>query len=319
MALPLVSVCFIAYNHVQFVGAALKSVIEQDYPNLEVVIADDGSTDGTGDIVQSFVANHSEQLVLLPPRYNQGIAGIVSNYNRALMKCRGKYIAFLEGDDVFLLGKIAKQVQRLEADERRVLCGNDVEVFDSMTDKRLYLMSEVARMRRGRGADLVVRHNVPFTTVSMMIRATAIPKHGFDDRLRIVLDWKFWIDCLAPGGHFGYVDGVLARYRRHATNITKLHFPTRQDDEFVTLALVESRYPHLVASCRYSRARVLLSSGVGCLRRGEWARARLYLLNALRQSGRPPWKAVVALLLPLLPERLVVPILKKQRSATAVA
>ena len=318
MALPLVSVCFIAYNHVQFVGAALKSVIEQDYPNLEVVIADDGSTDGTGDIVQSFVANHSEQLVLLPPRYNQGIAGIVSNYNRALMKCRGKYIAFLEGDDVFLLEKIAKRVQWLEADERRVLCGHDVEVFDSMTDKRLYLMSEVARMRRGRGADLVVRHNVPFSTVSMMIRATAIPKHGFDDRLRIVLDWKFWIDCLASGGHFGYVDGIWARYRRHATNITKLHFDTRQDDEFVTLALIESRYPHLIGSCRYSRARVLYSCGVGCLRRSERARARIFLLNALKQSWRPPRKAFIALLLAFLPGRLLASILKRLRSAEVV-
>src|SRR3989441_12084476 len=224
MALPLVSVCFIAYNHVQFVGAALKSVIEQDYPNLEVVIADDGSTDGTGDIVQSFVANHSEQLVLLPPRYNQGIAGIVSNYNRALMKCRGKYIAFLEGDDVFLLEKIAKQVQWLEADERRVLCGHDVEVFDSMTDKRLYLMSEVARMRRGRGADLVVRHNVPFSTVSTMIRASAVPAPGFYDRFRIILHLEFLIYLLVSGGHFCYVGGIWGRYRRRAPQNSKIHF-----------------------------------------------------------------------------------------------
>jgi glycosyltransferase involved in cell wall biosynthesis len=319
MTLPLVSVCFVTYNHAQFVGDALKSAIDQDYPNFEMVIADDGSTDGTEEIVQSFARSNPEQVVLLPTRRNEGIPGIVSNYNRALAKCRGKYIAFLEGDDVFLPGKITKQVQWLETDERRVLCGHDVEVFDSASNKRFYLMSEITRLRHGQGADLVVRHNVPFTTVSMMIRATTIPSHGFDDRLRIVLDWKFWIDCLAAGGHFGYVDGVLARYRRHATNITKHHFATRQDDQFVTLALVESRYPHLVASCRYGRARVLCTSGVGCLRRGNRVQARQYLLNALAQSGRPPWKAAAALFLTVLPGRLVLAILKMRRSSAAVA
>jgi len=318
MSHPLVSVCFVTYNHAQFVGEALKSAIHQDYPNIEIVIADDGSTDGTERIVQQFAADFREKVVLLPTNPNQGIEGIVKNYNRALAACRGKYIAFLEGDDVFLPEKIAKQVQWMEADERRVLCGHDVEVFDSARGKRLCLMSDVARMRHGRGADLVVRHNVPFSTVSIMIRASTLT-HEFDDRLRIVLDWKFWIDCLASGGHFGYVHGVLARYRRHATNITKLHFGTRQDDQFVTLALVESRYPHLIASCRYGRARVLYSGGVRCLRRGERARARAYFVNALLQSGRPPWKAVVALALTFLPARLVDPILKRQRSALAAA
>src|SRR5438445_1399149 len=291
---PLVSVCFITYNHVEFVGQALSSAIGQEYENLEVIVADDGSSDGTGDVVERFAKDFPERVLLLPRKPNQGIGGIVDNYNRALMACRGKYVAFLEGDDVFLPGKVAKQVEWLEGDERRVLCGHDVEVFNSVKNKPLYLMSEVCRMRRGRGADLVVRHNVPFSTVSTMVRATAIPTGGFDERLRIVLDWKFWIDCLASGGHFGYVAGVLARYRRHRTNITKFHFQTRQDDEFVTLALVESRYPHLVASCRYSRARVLYTSGVGFLRRGERSLARIYLLTALRQSGRPPWTPAIA-------------------------
>ena len=319
MPRPLVSVCFVTYNHAEFVSHALRSALAQDYSNFEIVIADDGSTDGTADIVQHFATENPERVVLLPRRANQGIPGIVGNYNRVLRGCRGEYIAFLEGDDVFLPGKIAKQVEWLETDERRVLCGHDVEVFDSASNKRLYLMSELVPMRRGRGAGLIVRHNVPFSTVSIMIRAAAVPTQGFDDRLRIVLDWKFWIDSLAAGGHFGYVEGVLARYRRHPTNITKHYFQTRQDDQFVTLALVESRYPRLIAACRYSRARVLLSSGVGCLRRGERSQARYYFLNALRQSGRPPWKVFVALLLSFFPERLLAPVMGKRRGAATTA
>ena len=211
MSLPLVSICVPTYHHVNFIGEALRSALEQDYPNLEIIVADDGSTDGTATIIHDYAKKHPGHIVALPSRPNQGIPGIVTNYNRALKACHGKYIAFIEGDDLYLPGKIATQVAWLESSERRVLCGHDVEAFDSGTGRILYRWSERWPLRNSGGVREVIRYQVPFATVSVMLRASAVPSQGFDDRLRIVLDWKFWIDCLSGGGDFGYVPGIYAR------------------------------------------------------------------------------------------------------------
>ncbi len=293
MSQPLVSVCVPTYNHVDFIGGALSSALEQDFDSLEVVVADDGSTDGTYDVVRDYEEKYPGRLVVLPSQPNRGLAGLVTNYNRALRACRGRYVAFLEGDDLYLPGKITRQVEWMEADPRRALCGHDVEAFDSHSGQRLYLWSDHFRLRSGKGARNVVRGNVPFCTVSVMIRASTVPPGGFDERLRAVLDWKFWIDCLASGGRFGYVEGVHARYRRHSGNLTARFQEIRQDDQFVTLGLVESRYPHLFGSCRHARAALCYSMGIAALRSNDRRRARLCFANAVRAGSTPGWKAAV--------------------------
>ncbi len=316
MEQPLVSVAFITYNHASFVGEGLSSAAEQDYPNLEVVVADDGSTDGTMEIINEYAHKYPDRFVVLPSKCNQGVRGILLNYNRALAAAKGKYISFLDGDDMYLPGKITKQVEWLEADGRRVLCGHDVDVFDSMTGRNLYFWSERFPLRMGRGADTIVRYNVPFGTLSIMVRATSVPACRLDDRLRVIGDWKLWIDCLASGGYFGYVDGVFARHRRHDNNATNVYSQIAEDDEFVTLALVESQYPHLVSSCKYARASLFYRMGLDSLFRGKRARARVHLMNAVRQTFH--WKACRALVLSFLPNKVLVSLLDAVRPGLRV-
>jgi glycosyltransferase involved in cell wall biosynthesis len=279
---PTVSVCMLAYQHGPFIGAAIRSALEQEGPPLEVVVADDGSTDGTYEEVQSVRdADGTGRVVLLPRRPNGGLAGIAENGNRALRACRGKYVAFLDGDDMFLPGKVAKQVAWLEADARRVLCGHDVEVFDSASGARMYLGSEMTPLRRGVGAAPLVRDGVPFATAATMVRRDALPVHLFESRLRIVLDWLLWIEALAAGGEWGYVDGVLARYRRHGGNITSRNPAVSAEDQLVTLALVESRFPALVRDVGVGRGRVLYGLGIGAAQRGDAGTARRYWREAM--------------------------------------
>ena len=136
---PLVSVIVPAYNQVGFIEEALLSAVEQDYENLEVIAADDGSTDSTDELILEIARNYPKRLTAL---VGKGHLGITGNCNRALSACRGKYVSFHAGDDVLLPGKIRKQVEWLEEDPRRVLCGHDVEFFSSATGKRLYLWSD---------------------------------------------------------------------------------------------------------------------------------------------------------------------------------
>lgn len=301
MPTPLVSVCVMTYNHAGFIREALVSAAEQDYGALEVVVADDGSTDGTYDAAREVAAEYRDRIVLLEPRRNEGLRGIGINGNRALAACRGDYLVLLQGDDVFLPGKIAAQVAWLEEDPRRVLCGHDVDVFDSDSGESLFRWRDVFALASGEGAASVVRDNVPFGTVSIMVRRSAAPKTGFDQRLLVVLDWMFWIECLSGGGRYGFVDGVLARYRRHAGGVTRGFDQIRLDDQMTTLALVEARHPALAGACREGRSRIRYAIGAHHLFRDRMDEARPWLAEAARGRDRYAWRARAALLLTRLP------------------
>jgi hypothetical protein len=119
-----------------------------------------------------------------------------------------------------------------------------------------------------------------------MIRACAAPRGGWDSRLRLVFDKLFWIECLAAGGAYGYVEGVNARYRLHANSMTRVpkFDQVRLEDQLTTLALVQARYPHLGSACRSGRAYVLQQHALLKMRRGELAAARELSWGAVREK-----------------------------------
>jgi glycosyltransferase involved in cell wall biosynthesis len=283
---PLVSILVATYQHVEFIGEALDSALAQTYPNIEVIVADDGSTDGTAEIVESYARRHPGRITVLPRKVNTGIDGIYENCARALRAGHGKYLCFLEGDDAYLPRKVEKQVAWMEEDDRRVLCAVDVDVFDSATGAHLFYLSDRHPLRAGTGADAIVRGQFGPATVGTMVRAGAAPRHGWEPRLRLVFDWLFWIECVADGGSYGYVDSVEARYRLHANSMMRAaHFDqVRLEDQLTTLALVQARYPHLGAACRDGRALKLEQHAMLRVRRGDFAAARHLALEAVREK-----------------------------------
>jgi glycosyltransferase involved in cell wall biosynthesis len=214
---PLVSVHIITYNQKQFIHETLLSVLNQDYENLEIVVADDGSTDGTAEIILEYARQYPGKIVPLVGGPN---LGITRNCNRGLAACKGKYIAFLGGDDIFLPHKLSKQVEWLEADDARVLCYHDIEYFDSASGKRLCSGFEKSKPRSG-GADLLIKHGLFFGGSSVMVRN---PRHLniiFNADIPVASDWLFWFEVVEKNqGKLGLVEGVYARYRRHAASVT---------------------------------------------------------------------------------------------------
>jgi len=260
---PLVSVNLPCYNQIAYVDEAIRSAVEQDYDNLEILCGDDGSTDGTADRIREWAARHPGRVIpVLGPH-----VGMTGNCNRIFPHMRGKYVFGHAGDDVFLPGKIRKQVEWFEEDERRVMCGHAAEAFDAVTGKTLYVTTEQRRMHEGRGAQRFIEDFGLFPDISTAIRRSAYPPSGLDERAGIGSVFKLSIDVLAGGGKYGYIDGVLARYRVHRDSLT---VRSRRDPEMhrnflegylIALALTEVNYPQLVASCRKARARLLFSEG----------------------------------------------------------
>jgi glycosyltransferase involved in cell wall biosynthesis len=278
---PLVSVLILTYNQEHFVDDAIRTVVMQDYEPLEIVVSDDGSTDGTAERISRWVREYPGKIVGLTGQPN---VGITRNCNRALRASRGQYVAFGAGDDMFLPGKVSAQVAWFEKDSSRVLCGHDVEVFDSESDNRLYLWSDRYPLRSGIGAADVVA-GFAYMSASIMVRRSAIPQYGFDERLPLSSDAKLWVDCLSGGGHYGYVRGVLGRYRRHAGNVTNVEDRHKSEALFADMLafyrMVAEEYPNLQAACTHRRAHVCWGIAGWYLRRGEKQNAAPYLREAL--------------------------------------
>lgn len=106
---PKVSVVIASYNHADHVEACLRSVLTQDLQDFEIVVTDDGSSDGTADRVRA-VQDPRISLEALPANRGACIA-----MNRAIRRARGRYIAVLNSDDVFLPGKLSLQAAYLDA------------------------------------------------------------------------------------------------------------------------------------------------------------------------------------------------------------
>ena len=216
---PKVSILLITYNQEMYIGEAIRSAVEQNYDNLQVVVADDCSTDRTSEIVMDFASRYPERVIPVIGDKNLGITG---NCNRGLKYCDGKYTAHQGGDDILLPDKVQKQVEWFEVDANRVLCGHDVEVFFNNPYIRTFVRRHGRAGRNGVGNKLLYEYGVDsfFMGTSMMWRTAAVPDIGFDMRLPIVADWKFILDVVGSNGIWGSIPGIFARYRRHDTNIS---------------------------------------------------------------------------------------------------
>ena len=127
---PLVSIITPTYNHEKYIGECIRSVQSQTYSNWEMLIVDDGSTDNTFSIASELAAGDSRIRVFT--QKNIGIFRLSETYNFALSLSRGKYIAVLEGDDVWLPEKLSLQVTEMEADEHIDMCFG--QAYSATTD-----------------------------------------------------------------------------------------------------------------------------------------------------------------------------------------
>jgi glycosyltransferase involved in cell wall biosynthesis len=278
MTLPKVSVHIISYNQKDYIREAVESALAQDYPNLEIVIADDASTDGTADILREYQSAQPHRVTAILGECNLGLSG---NGNRALNACTGEFIAFMGGDDILLPGKIAAQVAWLSEREERVLCAHQVEVFYDDRSRAPHPLSK--RLRSGRGAEEIIRHQ-PFGAVSVMVRANRIPPHGYRTELPMVSDNMMWVEVLREDGVFGCVPGILSRYRRHDANVSRDPFRYLSEVER-HFEILEREFPMFRHAIAYAKRRRLhYDVGTTLLRMNRRHDARREFLQVVQRE-----------------------------------
>ena len=215
---PKVSVWMITYNHERFVAQAIESVLMQtaDFP-VELVIGEDGSTDGTRAICAEYARAHPSRVRLLPGGRN---LGVVANMVRTLAACRGPYIALCEGDDYWTdPNKLQKQVAWLDGHPAASFCFHPCRIESAGPADSAKSADGVHRLT-GAGSREVFEDSralvmwcvVP--TVSAMARKSMLPDFGNEWKTAPVGDWPLFFH-LGMRGPFGCLKETMAVYRLH--------------------------------------------------------------------------------------------------------
>lgn len=283
---PKVSILIPSYNQAGIIEETLSSALSQTYDNIEVVVSDDASTDATPQILQKWQAEYPEKLKIFLHEKN---VGITKNHNQGLLKCSGDFITFLDGDDLFLPEKVESQLAFMLENSDCTLSYHDVDVFNSETDERIHLWSERFGSRTGNLRDLV-RFGNYLPAVGVMVRRKDLPPTGYDERITVYSDWMLWISALGRGkGNIGYLSKVLARYRRHAENLTNT-FPRKFVDINLVLDIVKAQSPELSLEVNLRRSEINFMQAINDLFNRRFASMFKYMFASLRVAfPRIPW------------------------------
>ena len=237
--MPKVSVNIPCFNSARFIEETLNSVLSQTYADFEIIVMDDGSTDDTGRIVNSF----GDSRIKYSYKNNEGLS---ETRNKGIFASSGQYIAFLDHDDIWLPRKLEKQVAMLEEGDLGLVFSDCYILRDGKKEKMTYF----DRCRPERGVvfeDLLLESSnfIPLSTVVM--RRDAFKEIGyFKKEFRIGEEYELFLRA-ADKYRFDYIDEPLAAYRIHENNFSgrKELFVTEALD---ILELWKKRRPEL--SCR---------------------------------------------------------------------
>ena len=240
-ALPFVSVIMPLYNQVNYVRQALDSVLLQNWPKLELLVIDDGSDDGSADIVREFI-DEGNNFVRLIQQPNSG--GPAQPRNRGIVESKGSLIAFLDPDDFWLPGKLLHQVEVLQAAPDVAMVFSDAYLIDSVGTILDRYLKRVSYRKRAEKFLIPFERNDTFLTCEgfyvfssvevagpqtsgVIVRRNALDAESecFASDFRVGEDLDLWFRLMEKRRCI-FIDLPLHAYRQHAASLMHLHFVT---------------------------------------------------------------------------------------------
>jgi glycosyltransferase involved in cell wall biosynthesis len=238
MHYPLVSAVVLSYNQAQFVVECLDRVKAQNYPNLELIINDDSSTDDSVAVIETWLAkNSSIRHQFLRSAVNRGIC---QSMNNALARAKGKYVSGIAADDAWVAGKLLNQVEIMERLPDQVgVIYSDALLMDEHGDllPLTFLKSggrnqHFSTMPQGNIQTALWRTNfiAPMTT---LVRRECYERVGLFDESLFAEDWDMW---LRISRHYDFVFSpeIAAKYRMVRNSASNGQFGRLLDDMCLT-------------------------------------------------------------------------------------
>ena len=268
---PLVSVIIPNYNYGRFLAQAIDSVLAQSYPRVELLVVDDGSTDGSRGI---------------EPRYGRRLRwitqprhGVSAARNRGVAESRGELVAFLDADDAWHPEKLARQVARLDRPAVGMVCCGLQHIDEagralgqSVPTQRGRLLREIALLRWA---------YAPGGSAAL-VRRTSLERAGvFDEQLSTSADWDLW-RRIACRDEIEICPEPLVSYRVHAGSMHRnLEVFERDMLRAFAKMFADPAAAAIHGVRRQSYGRLYLTFAGSYLRAGRWDRSLLYACRSV--------------------------------------
>jgi len=224
---PAVSVIIPFYNAQRFLSEAVESVLAQAYRPIEVLLVDDGSTDGSAEIAKGY--GGAARYIHLP---HSGLPSVVRN--QGLQCASGELVAFLDADDTWRPGKLRAQVARLSRDPDVGMIHTNLDLVDvSGRILRPYFLEcpgsqGLTDERAESSFEQLIMGDSGVRTSSVVLRRAVLDRVGFfPETLRIGEDWHLWIR-VARHYRIVYLPERLASHRKHGDNIGLRWHPSNE-------------------------------------------------------------------------------------------
>lgn len=212
---PLVSIITPSYNSEKFIEETIKSVIKQTYKNWEMIIVDDCSTDKTCEIVNSWTVK-DKRIKLIRQQKNSGAA---TSRNIALENSKGRFISYLDSDDIWLPNKLSKQVKFMIDMKCGFSCCS-YEVIDSKGNSK----GKFVRMK-GKVDYMGFLCNNLLQTVGIMVDLEVVKRDRLVmPQMRRRQDAATWLQVLKSGYMCYGIEDILAQYRRVENSLSSNKF-----------------------------------------------------------------------------------------------
>ncbi|HEY8536374.1 MAG TPA: glycosyltransferase [Vicinamibacterales bacterium] len=292
MSAPVVSVIVPAYNAEAWIARAVESALNQTFGDLEVIVCDDGSTDGTAGILRSY----GDPRLRVLRRENRGRGAA---RNAAIAAARGRYLALLDADDWWLPDKLAGDLALLDASGGPALVYANLHVVDRDGQIARAMNNRHVVAHSGDVFPLLLQRNFVPTSTVVLPRETVEHAGPFDESLVRCQDWE-WLLRVAARVPFRYRNEIVGFYDAHSWGTDEKTFAT-WEGALRVLELIERREPDRVAAARTeltrSRAAVHWELARAAEAKRDYARAVDHYRQALActpEDERLSWALALA-------------------------
>ena len=222
MSLPKVSILVPVYNAGPFLAECLESILGQDFGDNELLICDDGSTDGSIALIKHYAARDPRIRWWQNPRN----LGLTRNHNLCLREARGEFIKFVHQDDKLLQSSVlSRMLEILEQDATVSLVGTGSQLIDAQA-RVLTVRNNFHQTGTWDGKAVIVKcleqnQNLIGEPTAVMFRKSQAGR-GFDERYRQIVDMELWFHLLEQG-RFAYLAESFFAHRIHPQQATEMH------------------------------------------------------------------------------------------------
>lgn len=211
---PEVTIVVSCYNHAPYIADCIKSIVEQTYPAIELLVYDDGSSDDSPRILQALAETHGFSYT---PQQNRGLSATL---NHALARARGEYFCPVGSDDTLMLDKTRKQVEYLESHPDTSVCAGNALFIDG--DGTLLNKRQRFHPARDLSFKELFENTTPgFISPTAMIRTEALREVGGYREDIPLEDLYLWLKLAHRGHRLHVLNDILLYYRKHQSNTYK--------------------------------------------------------------------------------------------------